>query len=612
MNDSFHGPTALDTETELIAPGNQAPHLICFTWTDSLGEPQIVHWKQAYEIVRELILNATQESPLVGHNTAFDLCVLGKQFPELMPLIFDAYERSAIVDTAIREKLIDIAAGKSRKNYSLAALAQAHLGLELDKDTWRLRYGEFKDILLPDWPQGAKAYALTDAKSTLEVYVAQERKLNGDSNMLLDAPAQCRADFALRLAANQGMVTNPEAVSRFGEQLQREFKETRASLILNGLLKKDVLRDTVKAKARLLKILGNNAAKTATGQVQVNEESCLASGDAALIAYNRYSKLQTLMTKDYKILERGTQEPIHTYFNVLVNTGRTSSRNPNLQNPRREPGVRECYVPRPGYVFASADYEAAELHTLAQVCLYFFKYSVLGKQLNEGIDPHLAFAAKLLHITYSEAVSRKKADDAKVTETRQMAKAANFGFPGGMGPSTFRAYAKGYGFNLNEDEAKQLRWQWLDSFPEMRDYFAYLSVLCGQSGQANIIHLVSKRRRGNVNYTAACNSFFQGMAADGAKRALFEVQKHCQARPDSALYGSHVVNFLHDEIMLEVPEDKAHEAATQLAEIMVAEFNHFVPDVPVRASPQLMCCWSKNAKAVYNAEGRLIPWREIA
>src|SRR3989338_5527746 len=144
---------AFDTETELIAPGNQAPHLICLTWTDNLERPQIVHWKQAYQIARELILRATPENPLVGHNAAFDLCVLGKQFPDLMPLIFEAYERGGIVDTAVAEKLISIADGYAERSYSLAALAQRYLDLRLDKDTWRLRYAEFKEVSLEQWPQ---------------------------------------------------------------------------------------------------------------------------------------------------------------------------------------------------------------------------------------------------------------------------------------------------------------------------------------------------------------------------------------------------------------------------------------------------------------------------
>ena len=134
-------------------------------------------------------------------------------------------------------------------------------------------------------------------------------------------------------------------------------------------------------------------------------------------------------------------------------------------------------------------------------------------------------------------------------------------------------------------------------------------LVVGPGKTGNICHLYTNRRRGQVHYTAACNSFFQGLAADGAKRALFEVQRHCQVLSDSPLFGSHVVNFLHDEIMLEVPEQRGPEAALELANIMMREFNHFVPDVPVRASPQLMRCWSKNAKPIYDSNGRLTPWQ---
>ena len=170
-------PIAFDTETELISPGNQSPQLICLTWTDEHGQAQIVHWKQAYEIARELVINATATQPLVGHNTAFDLCVLAKQFTDLITHIFDAYERDAISDTAVREKLINIAKGREQRSYSLATLTQDYLNTVLDKDTWRLRYAEFKEIALPDWPQGARDYALTDTESTLQVYQAQENKI---------------------------------------------------------------------------------------------------------------------------------------------------------------------------------------------------------------------------------------------------------------------------------------------------------------------------------------------------------------------------------------------------------------------------------------------------
>ncbi|MEI6791236.1 MAG: DNA polymerase, partial [Myxococcaceae bacterium] len=533
-------------------------------------------------------------------------------FPDLMPLIFEAYERQAIGDTGIREKLIDIAHGNEQSSYSLASLASRYLGLELDKDTWRLRYGDFKETALENWPQGAKEYARTDARITLEVYYEQERHHGRDICLFADEVAQCRADFALRLASNHGMITDPKTVQKFAQQILVEFEQIQKLLFEQGLLRKDrrgFVRNNKKAQERLEDILGRDAKRTPSGKIQLDDEACFSSIDPLLQIYNRYGKLQVLISKDLEILKRGTREPIHTYFNVLVNTGRTSSRNPNLQNPRREPGIRECYVPRGGFVFASADYEAAELHTLAQVCLHFFKYSSLANQLNAGIDPHLSFGASLLGVPYEEAVTRRRNDDTRILEMRQMAKAANFGFPGGMGPNTFMAYAKGYGVDLDLEQATELRNKWLDSFPEMREYFHFINGLIGRGSPGNITHLHTYRRRGNVTYTAACNSFFQGLAADGAKRALFEVQWQCHAKPESPLYGSRVVNFLHDEIILEVPEDRGHEAATQLAQVMVREFNHFVQDVPVRASPQLMRCWSKNAKVVYDAQGRLVPWQ---
>lgn len=604
--------TAFDTETELIRPGAQAPRLACLSW-QSLGDaPQIVGRGNAQKIARDLLEQARKENPLVGHNVAFDMCVLAENFPSLMPLIFEAYERDAVADTRIRHKLIDIANGQTpsgKTPYALATLAEQLLGKKLDKDTWRLRYGEFADIPLASWPQGA----LEDAASTLAIY--QVQALRAHPGIFLDHSAQCRADFALRLASNRGIITDPGRVAEFVKNTRRELEEIQSKLVDTGLLKElrtqgiiAYVRDTKKAQLIVESALGKAAKRTPTGRIQVDEDSCVASKDERLLAYNRYSKLQILTTKECQILDRGTREPIHTNFNVLVNTGRTSSSNPNLQNPRREPGVRECFTPRSGYAFASADYAAAELHTLAQVCLKFCGFSTLAQQLNAKKDPHLALAADLLLMSYADAQSLLADGNARISETRQMAKAANFGFPGGMGAGAFQEYAKGYGFNLSFDYCELLREKWFASYPEMKSYFRYISQIVGKSGRGEICHLYSRRRRGGLNFTAACNSFFQGLAADGAKRALFEVQKRCHVIPSSTLFGSFVVNFVHDEIIIETPEAGAHLAAQELAQVMISEFNKVVPDVPVSASPLLMRFWSKKAIPLFNSDGHLIPW----
>jgi DNA polymerase-1 len=91
---------------------------------------------------------------------------------------------------------------------------------------------------------------------------------------------------------------------------------------------------------------------------------------------------------------------------------------------------------------------------------------------------------------------------------------------------------------------------------------------------------------------------------------MWAVAKKQYNEPSSALYGSRTVNFIHDELLVEVPEDRAAEAAGELQSTIVEAFNPWVPNHPVTAGVALMHRWSKEAEAVYNAAGELIPWLE--
>ncbi len=84
--------------------------------------------------------------------------------------------------------------------------------------------------------------------------------------------------------------------------------------------------------------------------------------------------------------------------------------------------------------------------------------------------------------------------------------------------------------------------------------------MCRETGVAEIVQLYSHRTRGMVPYTAACNTFFQGLGADGAKAALWDVTLRCYADETSPLYACRPVNFVHDQILMEVPLERAHEA----------------------------------------------------
>ncbi|HXB28088.1 MAG TPA: DNA polymerase [Gemmatimonadaceae bacterium] len=273
-------------------------------------------------------------------------------------------------------------------------------------------------------------------------------------------------------------------------------------------------------------------------------------------------------------------------------------------------GIRECFIPRPGKVFAQADFSGLELHTLAQCCVTLFGQSHLAEVLNAGFDAHTAFAASILGISYEEAVARNEAGDEAVDNARQTAKVANFGFPGGLGAEKLCLFArKTYGVHLTEERARELKAQWLERWPELKLFFQHVGDLVDEdTGEATVHQVFSNRMRGGCHYTAACNTYFQGLGADAAKRATYIVSRACYAESANVLYGSRICNMIHDELILEVDDDfRAHDKAIELGRLMVAGANEFLPDVPARVKPLLARCWSKKSKPVFK-DGRLVPW----
>lgn len=410
---------------------------------------------------------------------------------------------------------------------------------------------------------------------------------------------------------------------------------------------------------------GMDPVDVALAYASLDKVACEDSEDPLMEAYAERTSLVTVVDTHLPALRKGLTLPIQPRYNVLVASGRTSCKGASkrggptngyqIQNPKREsldenevklPGVRECFTSR-GHVareamrakaaregvtphdlgilldfadeigaggpLADADFSGLELCTVAQSCIDLVGFSKLGDALNTGIDPHLVVAAQILGITYDEAKARKTDHDVQIA--RQVGKVANFGFGGGLGPFGFSRFArKGYGVKISVERAKEIKVAWLASWPEFEVYFAYVKDLCSQ-GLAQVVQLRSGRVRGLVEYTAACNGFFQALGADGAKAAVWDVAREAYAVPESPLFGFRPWGFVHDQILGETTSlAHAHEEATQLGRVMVTACNRYLPNVPVKCSPCLSWVWSKEAIAVFHAPpadgGRLVPWDE--
>jgi len=621
---------ALDTETFLIFPGNLAPEMVCVSWASVDFDPDSGLLKHDNSRSLELVERTFGFDHSTYANAPFDLAVFMAKWSHLIIPIFEALDDDRVHDVQMREKLIDLAHGTFRfeededgevkaKGYSLFDITKRRLGIILDKDSYRMKYHDFYDVPLDAWPEGARHYATTDAIVTLKIHEAQEQF----KAYLGNETAQVRAHVALHLMSCRGFMTDSAAVEALAVRVARDIEEIRDTLIESELVRKDGSRNTKEAVRRMIGTgcirpttagaaaaleLGNGFIERAREQgryVSVAEDACLESGDDILIKYSRYSQLQSLLTGSIKDLRTGCIVPIQPRYEPLMETGRTSASKPNVQNLRKAEGVRECFVPRDGHVIIACDYAAAELHTLAQACYDLFKRSKLGDAMNNGLDPHTWLGSKLVRVDY-EAMDVKNNEEH--ANARQVAKAANFGFPGGCSPRTFAIFARGYGCDITEMEAAQLKSLWLNSWDEMNDYFRFIRECAIGDNFFAVKQLRVERIRGKCTYTAACNSLFQGLAADGAKAAGYELTRRQFCVPTSPLYSTRLLAFVHDEWLLEAPEDRADEIAQEMSAVMETEFNKFVPDCPTRAEATIMRRWSKKAKPTFNTEGKLIPW----
>ncbi len=675
---------AFDTETSLIRPGQTAPPMTCLTWQEAIDfekgtftEARICLHTDARALIEGWLLDKTVR--FVGQNVAFDMAVIGAEFPDLIPLIFKAYEDDRVTDTMLRQKLIDIAGGcyrgflnDERKwvsyDYNLLSLARRLAGIPIKKEGFRLFYGPFRGVPLEEWLEHAKAlqaralrwclgdadeeleylraclgddkkfrkelegmiaadphevttYPLDDARSTLAVWQAQEPY----AAALEDQYRQARKAWWLHLTSAWGLRTNAKGVAALQRETSKECERLEERLRAEGLIRKDGSRDTKLAKARMLAAcrwhwddgLGRYVEDgpdslplrlTATNDVSLDSDACKAVEDELLRAYADVTSLKGVQNKDIPALARGVIYPVHTHFD-LAGTGRVTSAGPNVQNWRRLPGIRECFTPRPGHVYAQADYSGLELATLAQACLDLLGRSALADALNAGLDPHTALAADILGISYADGERLRKAKDPTFDDARQTAKVANFGFPGGLGPGKLVLFArKTYGVELTEERARELKAQWLAKWPEMRDYFAHVNGLAGFGGMITLTQLRSGRIRGGARYTEACNSFFQGLGADATAAAGWLIAKACYLERSSPLFGCRIVNYIHDEFILEAPEERAAEAAEELSRLMVKGAGEWIPSIRLAAEPCLMRVWSKDAKTLRDAANRLMVW----
>ncbi|MCM3237233.1 DNA polymerase I [Heyndrickxia oleronia] len=288
-----------------------------------------------------------------------------------------------------------------------------------------------------------------------------------------------------------------------------------------------------------------------------------------ILHYRQLGKLQSTYIEGLLKVVHLDNSRIHTRYNqVLAQTGRLSSVDPNLQNIpiRLEEGrkLRQAFIPseQDWFIF-SADYSQVELRVLAHIA----GDKKLIEAFNEDMDIHTKTAMDVFHVKKDEVTNNM----------RRQAKAVNFGIVYGISD-----YGLSQNLGITRKEAGKFIERYFASYPGVKDF---MTDIVQDAKQKGYVSTILKRRRyipeitsRNFNIRSfaertAMNTPIQGSAADIIKKAMIDMaarlkQENLQAR---------LLLQVHDELIFEAPSNEIDILKKIVPEVMENAVQLVVP-----------------------------------
>jgi len=313
--------------------------------------------------------------------------------------------------------------------------------------------------------------------------------------------------------------------------------------------------------------------KTPTGEPSTDEDSLAELAldhplPKLILEHRALSKLKSTYTdKLPKSVHPQTGRVHTTYSQTTAVTGRLASNDPNLQNiPIRTPAgrrIRECFIAPPGRKILSADYSQIELRIMAHLS----GDESLRRAFREGEDVHRATAAEVFGLPLEKVTS----------DERRVAKVINFGLIYGM--SSF-----GVAQNLGIDRSTAQAYvdTYFARYPGVKRYMdqtreraraqGYVETVFGRRLWLPELKSGAPVRR-QAAERAAINAPMQGTAADLIKLAMIAVQDFIEKERLKTL----LIMQVHDELVLEVPEQELETVKRQVSALMQSAASLDVP-----------------------------------
>ena len=297
-----------------------------------------------------------------------------------------------------------------------------------------------------------------------------------------------------------------------------------------------------------------------------------------VLEYRKYAKLKSTYI-DALLRLRDREGRIHTSFDQTATvTGRISSLEPNLQNiPVRTPlgrEIRRVFIARPGFQLVDADYSQIELRVLAHMS----GDQVMIDAFRKGQDIHARTASEVYGVPLQDVTP----------EMRSSSKAVNFGIVYGISD-----FGLAHNIGISRAEAGEFIKRYFARYPQVKRYMD--DCVTQGSTQGYVTTLFGRRRYlpelSDRSYTirqfgerAAMNSPIQGTAADIIKLAMIRVHDALIQQG----FRARLILQVHDELIVEAPDDEAQAAASLLKACME---NIVSLEVPLTAEVNIGRSW---------------------
>ena len=569
------GITALDTETDALDPMRAS--LVGLSFCVEYGEAAYLPIRrpdgdclESETVIRRLnALFADGSVKIVGQNFKYDMKVLRRWGLRVPPAWFDTMIAAWMLDSA--------------SPVGMDALAGRYLG----RTTLKFRdvvpkHCTFADVELDQ----AVDYAAEDADITLGLFNTLSPLLEADPDRKrifdrYEMPLQP----ILAEMETEGIGLDTGELENYGRLLGDDI-DTLAGEIHSLCGKKFNIASPKQLQEVLFVDRGlTPGKKTKTGYSTDNTVlTYLAKEDPVpekVLLYRSLSKLKSTYVDVLPELVHPEDGRIHTsYSQTGAATGRLSSNNPNLQNipVRDENGrrIRRAFKSRPEYRFVSADYSQIELVVLAHMS----GDEALARAFREGTDVHERTAALLFGSEVKDVTP----------DQRRMAKAVNFGVMYGM--SAFRLSNE---LSIPRREAQHFIEAYFTTYRGIRNF---IDEAVSQAEAEGGVRTIDGRFRplpgihsGNrvekaASERAAVNSRIQGTAADIMKAAMIAVHRSLAEHFPRA----RMLLQVHDEMLIEVPQEQAEAAASMLKITMEAVSTL---SVPLRVNVEIGGSWGE-------------------